>query len=124
MLWRIAVFEFCRGLVQTAQRDPVLSKDTGALTLLFPLAAIAGYLTEESLKKVEPSSAGSFDDYLSAARTNLSDTVSGLYVHLGPARPKKNAEAAEAAEKSKVGRNEPCPCGSGQKYKKCCGAGS
>jgi hypothetical protein len=22
---------------------------------------------------------------------------------------------------SKVGRNEPCPCGSGKKYKKCCG---
>lgn len=21
----------------------------------------------------------------------------------------------------KVGRNEPCPCGSGKKYKKCCG---
>ena len=25
---------------------------------------------------------------------------------------------------SKVGRNEPCPCGSGKKYKKCCGASS
>lgn len=24
----------------------------------------------------------------------------------------------------KVGRNEPCPCGSGKKYKKCCGVGS
>ncbi len=24
----------------------------------------------------------------------------------------------------KVGRNEPCPCGSGKKYKKCCGGGS
>jgi hypothetical protein len=24
---------------------------------------------------------------------------------------------------AKVGRNEPCPCGSGKKYKKCCGAG-
>lgn len=23
---------------------------------------------------------------------------------------------------AKVGRNEPCPCGSGKKYKKCCGA--
>lgn len=23
---------------------------------------------------------------------------------------------------NKVGRNEPCPCGSGAKYKKCCGA--
>ena len=22
----------------------------------------------------------------------------------------------------KIGRNDPCPCGSGQKYKKCCGA--
>jgi hypothetical protein len=22
----------------------------------------------------------------------------------------------------KIGRNEPCPCGSGRKYKKCCGA--
>jgi len=25
-------------------------------------------------------------------------------------------------KKSKVGRNDPCPCGSGKKYKKCCGA--
>ena len=24
----------------------------------------------------------------------------------------------------KVGRNDPCPCGSGKKYKKCCGAAS
>jgi len=23
--------------------------------------------------------------------------------------------------KPKVGRNDPCPCGSGKKYKKCCG---
>ena len=24
-------------------------------------------------------------------------------------------------KKKKIGRNEPCPCGSGKKYKKCCG---
>jgi uncharacterized protein YecA (UPF0149 family) len=24
-------------------------------------------------------------------------------------------------EQPKVGRNDPCPCGSGKKYKKCCG---
>ena len=23
----------------------------------------------------------------------------------------------------KIGRNDPCPCGSGKKYKKCCGKG-
>jgi hypothetical protein len=27
---------------------------------------------------------------------------------------------AELKRKTKVGRNEPCPCGSGRKYKKCC----
>lgn len=26
-------------------------------------------------------------------------------------------------EAPKVGRNDPCPCGSGRKYKKCCGQG-
>ncbi len=26
-------------------------------------------------------------------------------------------------DEPKVGRNDPCPCGSGKKYKKCCGAG-
>ena len=25
-------------------------------------------------------------------------------------------------ETPKIGRNEPCPCGSGKKYKKCCGS--
>jgi len=26
-----------------------------------------------------------------------------------------------AEKKEKIGRNEPCTCGSGKKYKKCCG---
>ncbi|HML17896.1 MAG TPA: SEC-C metal-binding domain-containing protein [Bryobacteraceae bacterium] len=29
--------------------------------------------------------------------------------------------AQPAAARAKVGRNDPCPCGSGKKYKKCCG---
>ncbi|TFH13897.1 MAG: hypothetical protein E4H02_10920, partial [Lentisphaerales bacterium] len=24
-------------------------------------------------------------------------------------------------QSAKIGRNDPCPCGSGKKYKKCCG---
>ncbi|MFC1809775.1 preprotein translocase subunit SecA [Candidatus Omnitrophota bacterium] len=31
-------------------------------------------------------------------------------------------ESSMRASQPKVGRNEPCPCGSGKKYKKCCGA--
>jgi preprotein translocase subunit SecA len=32
------------------------------------------------------------------------------------------AETEGAVAATKVGRNDPCPCGSGKKYKKCCGA--
>ena len=28
----------------------------------------------------------------------------------------------EGIDLSKIGRNDPCPCGSGKKFKKCCGA--
>ena len=31
-------------------------------------------------------------------------------------------EPAQPAPSGKVGRNDPCPCGSGKKFKKCCGA--
>jgi preprotein translocase subunit SecA len=51
-----------------------------------------------------------------------------------PSMPQSNARAqasatnaGEASKKpvqrdaAKVGRNDPCPCGSGKKYKNCCG---
>ena len=45
-----------------------------------------------------------------------------------PEPPRPPVEAAEKAPAPasvpsgpKVGRNDPCPCGSGKKYKKCCG---
>jgi len=34
--------------------------------------------------------------------------------------PKKEAKQPAAHKKIKIGRNDPCPCGSGKKYKKCC----
>ncbi len=33
----------------------------------------------------------------------------------------RGAASAPAAGPPKVGRNDPCPCGSGQKFKRCCG---
>lgn len=32
------------------------------------------------------------------------------------------ADRGASARSAKVGRNDPCPCGSGKKYKRCCGA--
>ncbi len=33
-----------------------------------------------------------------------------------------NPKPPQRVATEKVGRNDPCPCGSGQKFKKCCGA--
>jgi preprotein translocase subunit SecA len=37
-------------------------------------------------------------------------------------RDPQGRHGEEPLRSKKVGRNEPCPCGSGRKYKKCCGA--
>src|SRR5437773_2534340 len=42
---------------------------------------------------------------------------------VGPSRPAEGSRRAPlVAQEPKVGRNDPCPCGSGKKYKKCHGA--
>ncbi len=41
-----------------------------------------------------------------------------------PAGTQAGIVSPTARTGSKVGRNDPCPCGSGKKYKKCCGAGN
>jgi preprotein translocase subunit SecA len=40
-----------------------------------------------------------------------------------PSAPASSAHPAGAGH-AKVGRNDLCPCGSGKKYKKCCGQGA
>jgi preprotein translocase subunit SecA len=44
----------------------------------------------------------------------------------GPADPRGDAGPAEPIRNlgHKVGRNDPCPCGSGKKFKNCCGKSS
>jgi len=43
--------------------------------------------------------------------------IRGTWMYTGPARTGPAPIQAQA----KVGRNEPCPCGSGKKSKQCCG---
>ena len=38
-----------------------------------------------------------------------------------PAKPRITYYDQPYIAEKKVGRNDPCPCGSGKKYKKCCG---
>jgi len=56
----------------------------------------------------------------------LSGGVKRIYHYFEPDRKMAARLGKQAGslrrEQAKVGRNDPCPCGSGKKYKKCCGA--
>lgn len=74
-----------------------------------------------------------FDMFNEMIHNIWEDTVKFLYRVVNPEKIKRRKVAeptitsGEEANKPivkkgrKVGRNEPCPCGSGKKYKKCCG---
>ena len=48
-------------------------------------------------------------------------TVADVFASMMSSQAASSAAAARAKVASTVGRNDPCPCGSGKKYKKCCG---
>jgi preprotein translocase subunit SecA len=50
------------------------------------------------------------------------DVATAVAQRLGSRAAAAAAAAAGAEGLPRVGRNDPCPCGSGKKYKKCHGA--
>lgn len=56
--------------------------------------------------------------------TNISvdQTINQVFIETDKAaKPREKNEPQAKGGTPKVGRNAPCPCGSGKKYKKCCG---
>lgn len=54
--------------------------------------------------------------------TYIEDTIKEIHWWACFKSPKPPQVASPVvSKKRKIGRNEPCPCGSGQKYKRCCG---
>ncbi len=126
-----AIHQYARGFMQVAGRDAAWKADTDSFSLAVPLMALSGYADVASLTSIEANKAeedSAFEildeeQLLAKYRTELVDHVAGLYDHFREARTRK-AASATAAGADKVGRNDPCPCGSGRKWKKCCGAES
>jgi len=54
-------------------------------------------------------------------RTQVAKQREAQAAAVGGENTKKQPVVKKSSEK--IGRNDPCPCGSGKKYKKCCGAG-
>jgi preprotein translocase subunit SecA len=79
------------GLQALAQRDPLVAYKRG------------GHET--------------FQEMMGGVRHDIVHTI----YHVGIVKEEKPRAREKAAVGGRVGRNDPCPCGSGKKYKKCCG---
>jgi len=61
-----------------------------------------------------------FQRLLSTFENSIAQTIFRLKIEGEPTQPVINQPQEVQRTKSKIGRNDPCPCGSGKKYKKCC----
>jgi len=54
----------------------------------------------------------------------IEDSLVNIHAFWLPLREAIHEQETSQRLRTKVGRNEPCPCGSGKKFKKCCGSAS
>ncbi len=94
------------GLQSYAQKDPVVQYKFIGYEMFEEMTRNIRHDTVGSLMHVQVEKKIEREQVAKATGTNKDDTVAK-----GPYRRKQ----------AKIGRNAPCPCGSGKKYKNCCG---
>ncbi len=96
------------GLQAYGQKDPVIEYKYAGYDMFQEMTKAIKQDTTRLLLHVRVEQKIEREQVAKATGTNKDDTVAK-----GPIRRKE----------AKIGRNDPCPCGSGLKYKQCCGRG-
>ena len=96
------------GLQAYGQKDPVIEYKYAGYDMFQEMTNAIKQDTTRLLLHVRVEQKIEREQVAKATGTNKDDTVAK-----GPIRRKE----------AKIGRNDPCPCGSGLKYKQCCGRG-
>jgi uncharacterized protein len=109
--------EWCTGFVRGMALDeeawrPLMESDEGS-DMLFPIMLYGTEVGWEQLRD-EPSLEARHVEFA----TSLGDSVIAIMDWWLPVR---KAMSTFHREEPRVGRNNPCPCGSGKKLKQCCG---
>ena len=97
------------GLRGLAQRDPVVEYRMEGFEMF---DAMIGSIREDTIKM------------LLTVQIKTQEEVKREQVAKPLVAKGDGSEKPQPARAQKVGRNDPCPCGSGKKYKKCCGRGA
>ncbi len=118
------------GLRAYGQRDPLIEYKREAFEMFSQMIAAIEDEAVEMVFKLQPPRKEMFRGVFETSRQELVHPEAQKY------QPQADQEGSGLEEESaqttakpqpvksdhpKVGRNDPCPCGSGQKYKKCCG---
>ena len=91
-----------------------------ALEELKDSARLMSYAQKNPLVEYKNTASDAFDDMISDISDQVVKTV--VSVRVLTERERKERVLKQIRRTSpKIGRNDPCPCGSGKKYKNCCG---
>ena len=116
MFWvdHLEMMDYLRGSVNLrayGQRDPLVEYKKEGLQMFKDMQ---GSVNAEILRLLPHIGAGAFQQ----EEEKLKQTQKGMKE---AGAEGKSDNASFAKKKDEVGRNDPCPCGSGKKYKKCHG---
>jgi preprotein translocase subunit SecA len=112
------------GLRAYGQRDPLIEYKKEAYAMFAQLIETIDREAVEMIYRLQlappPSAAAETDK----SRMKAVHEEARALGYGGVAEESRTAGKKQPVKRSavKVGRNDPCPCGSGKKYKKCCGA--
>lgn len=117
MFWvdHLEMMDYLRGSVNLrayGQRDPLVEYKKEGLKLFKEMQV---GINEQILRLLPHIGAGAFQ----AEEQKLKETQKHMKV--AGAEGKSDVKAVPVSSREKVGRNDPCPCGSGKKYKHCHG---
>lgn len=96
--------------------------------------SLRGYAHENPINAYKREGLDMFDNMIASIQNDTVSLLLKAEIKNAPQRRQENKELTESGggevdnkpktivRGNKVGRNDPCPCGSGKKYKNCCGA--
>ncbi len=114
------------GLRAYGQRDPLVEYKREAFEMFSQMISTIEEEAAEILFKLQPVKPDRMRGVFSSISQNLSHPeVVGFSPPNQEVTPQASLQSpspqVNSTNAAKAGRNDPCPCGSGKKYKKCCG---
>ena len=107
------------GLRAYGQRDPLVEYKREAFDMFAQMISGIEEEAVEEISKLQPVRQERFKGVFSLVSQEFSHPEAARFERPPESEPISTPPSVKSHPK--VGRNDPCPCGSGKKYKKCCG---